>query len=52
MHEEVAQEAVKGEHGEGGSLGLEAGESTRDRENPAIHAAPIVQQIADGYLQF
>ncbi len=52
MHGELAQEAVQGEHGEGGGLGLEAGKGTRGRENPAIHAVPIVQQIADGYLQF
>ena len=33
-------------------MGLEAGESTSGRQNPAIYATPIVQQIADGYLQF
>jgi hypothetical protein len=46
------EEAVQGEHGEGGGLELEAGKGTSDRKNPAIYAAPIVQQIADGYLQF
>jgi hypothetical protein len=47
---EVPQEAVQGEQGEGGGLRLEAGESTRDREKPAIHTAAVVQQIANGYL--
>jgi hypothetical protein len=37
---EVTEESVQGEQGEGGGLGLEAGESTSGREDPSSTQRP------------
>ena len=48
----VAEEAVESCDGGGGGGGLLRGEGTGGREDAGIHCPTIVEQIANGYLQF
>ncbi len=51
MRGDEAKKTVEAGHGGEGGRDLFSGEGAGGREDTRIHAAPVVQQVADCYLQ-
>ena len=52
MCRDKGQETVKAGHGGEGGRDLFRGESTGRSEDASVNAAPVIEQVAVGYLQF